>query len=151
MSSLYKINTDTKDTIRKFRTSTARTDTIKCLTIKIEPSPSYAIVVDEDEQEEMDDDLTELADLAEILPDNTPRFVLTAYPLTTKDGIKQTPLVLLYWKPQTVVSAEWKMLYAGAVEMVRNECGTYKMVEVTSGLEDEDDIEELIQEIENGK
>ncbi|CAL9734360.1 protein Aim7p [Monosporozyma servazzii] len=151
MSSLYKIATGTKDTIRKFRTSTARAEKIKCLSIKIEPSPSYAIVIDKEEQEELDEDLNDLNDLSEILPDNTPRFVLMAYPLTTKDGIKQTPLILLYWKPQTVVSSEWKMLYAGALEIVRNECGTSKMVEVTSGLEDEDDVEELIQEIEFGK
>lgn len=151
MASLYKITSGTKDTIRKFRTSTARADTIKCLSIKIEPSPSYAIVIDEEEQEEIDEDLTQLSDLAELLPDNTPRFVLMAYPLTNKDGIKQTPLILLYWKPQTVVSSEWKMLYAGALEMIRNECGTSKLVEVTSGLEDEDDVEELIQEIELGK
>ena len=147
MASLYKISEDTKETIRKFRISTSRSETIRCLSIKIEPSPSYAIVIDTEEQEEFEEDLNELSDLSEILPDNTPRFVLMAYPLTNKDGIKQTPLILLYWKPLTVVSSEWKMLYAGALEMVKNICGPSKTIEVTSGLEDDNDVEELIQEI----
>lgn len=146
MSSLYKIGTATKDTINKFRTSTARADVIKCLPIKIEPKPSYEIVIEEDEREELED-ITDVGELADILPDNSPRYVLTAYPVTTKDGIKQTPLILIYWKPVTVVSQEWKMLYAGALEMVRNQCGTSKLLEVTSGLEDDDDIEELKKQL----
>lgn len=150
MSSLYHIPTNTKDAIKKFRTSTSRTDKVKGLSIKIEPKPSYAIVIDEDEQEELEE-MQELSELAEIMPDNTPRFLLLAYPMTTKDGIKQTPLVLVYWKPATVVSQEWKMVYAGALEMVRNECGTYKLVEVTTGLEDDSDVEELIAEIEKSR
>lgn len=148
MALLYKVSEDTKKTIQKFRISTSRSEKIKCLPIKIEPSPSYAIVVDREEQEELDKDLNEISDLSEILPDNAPRFVLTAYPLTNKDGIKQTPLILLYWKPLTVVSSEWKMLYAGALEMVKNLCGPSKTIEITSGLEDDDEVEELVHEIE---
>lgn len=146
MSSLYRIGTATKDVIRKFRTSTARAEVIRCLPIKIEPKPSYEIVIEEEEREELED-ITDVDEMADILPDNSPRFLLTAYPVTTKEGIKQTPLILLYWKPATVVSQEWKMLYAGALEMVRNECGTSKLVEVTSGLEDDDDIEDLKQQL----
>lgn len=149
MSNLYQLGTETKNRISKFRISTGRADTIKGLSIKIEPK-TYEIVIDEDEQEELDD-MTELNELAEIMPDNSPRFLLLAYPMTNKDGIKQTPLVLIYWKPSTIVSQEWKMMYAGALEMVRNECGTYKLVEVSSGLEDDDDVEELIEQIEKTK
>ncbi|EJS44272.1 YDR063W [Saccharomyces arboricola H-6] len=148
MSNLYKIGTETKNKIKKFRTSTARTSSIKALSIKIEPKPSYEITIDESEQEELDD-MEELSELTEILPDNSPRFLLTAYPIITKDGIKQTPLVLIYWKPMTVVSQEWKMLYAGALELIRNECGTFKLIEVSSGLEDDSDIEELTEQLEN--
>lgn len=145
MSSLYRIGTATKDVIRKFRTSTARAEVIKCLPIKIEPKPSYEIVIEEDERDELDE-ITDISELADILPDNSPRFLLAAYPVI-KDGIKQTPLFLIYWKPATVVSQEWKMLYAGALELVRNECGTSKLVEVTSGLEDDDEIEELKEQL----
>ncbi|XDT25521.1 ADF-H domain profile [Nakaseomyces glabratus] len=147
MSNLYQIDSETKERIRKFRISTSRVDTIKALPLKIEPKPSYKIVIEEDELEELDE-ADGLADYGEALPDNSPRYVFIAYPLTNKDGIKQTPLILIYWIPQTVVSQEWKMLYAGALELIRNECGTSKLVEVTSGLEDDSDVEELIAQIE---
>lgn len=147
MSNLYQISPETKEKIRKFRISTSRAETVKALPLKIEPKPSYKIVIEEDELEELED-AEDLAEFGEILPDNSPRYVLVAYPLTNKDGIKQTPLVLLYWKPQTVVSQEWKMLYAGALEMIRNECGTSKLVEVSSGLEDDSDVQELKEQIE---
>ncbi|CCD22530.1 Aim7p NDAI_0A03730 [Naumovozyma dairenensis CBS 421] len=147
-TALYHLSTETKKQIQQFRISTGRIETVKGLSIKIQPKPSYEIVIDDDEQEELDE-MTDLSELAEIMPDNSPRFLLLAYPLTTKDGIKQTPLVLIYWKPVTVVSQEWKMLYAGALEMIRSECGTYKLVEVSSGLEDDSDIEELIEQIGN--
>ncbi|CCC68517.1 hypothetical protein NCAS_0B04330 [Naumovozyma castellii] len=148
MSSLYYFSTETKGTIRKFRISTGRVETIKGLSIKIQPKPSYEIVIPEDEQEEVEE-IESLEELRECLPDTSPRFLLLAYPMTNKDGIKQVPLVVIYWKPMTVVSQELKMLYAGALEMVRNECGTFKLVECTSGLEDDSDVEELKEQIEN--
>ncbi|CAG98598.1 Aim7p [Kluyveromyces lactis] len=145
MSTIYHFSNETKNQIKKFRTATARSDDIQIQSIKIQPKPSYEIIIDDDEDLE---DFNRLEDLAELLPDNMPRFVLLSYPMTTRDGRKKTPLVLLYWKPATVVSQEWKMLYAGALEMVRAECAVNKYIEVSSGLEDEDDIEELKQEIE---
>lgn len=143
MSSLYHISTDTKTIIRKFRTATARSDNLKALAIKIESKPSYAISIGEDLQ-----DVSSLEELGEELPDNAPRYILLCYPMTTADGHKQAPLVLLYWKPATVVSQEWKMLYAGALEMVRSECGVSKVIEVPTSLEDEDDVEEIREQIE---
>lgn len=41
------------------------------------------------------------------------------------------------------------MLYAGALEMIREECGTFKLIEVSSGLEDDSDVEELREQLEN--
>ncbi|CAR29460.1 hypothetical protein ZYGR_0AD01420 [Zygosaccharomyces rouxii] len=145
-SELYYFNTVTKEKIRKFRISTSRSETLQVLPIKIQPK-DYEITIDEEELEELED-VKELSELAEILPDNSPRYLLTAYPLTTRENIKQVPLVLIYWKPATVVSQEWKMLYAGALEQVRSECGTYKLVEVSSGLEDDADVEELKEQLE---
>ncbi|CCH59626.1 hypothetical protein TBLA_0B08100 [Henningerozyma blattae CBS 6284] len=145
-TALNHFSTDAKQQIQKFRISTSRSETIKFLPIMIDPK-SYEIVIDEESKEELDE-VTELSELGEALPDNKPRYILVAYPLTTKDGIKQTPLMLLYWIPATVVSQEYKMVYAGALEMVRNECGTTKLVEVTSGLEDDDAVEELKEQLE---
>ncbi|CDO96198.1 unnamed protein product [Kluyveromyces dobzhanskii CBS 2104] len=146
MSTIYQLSTETKDQIKKFRTATARSDDIQIQVIKIQPKPSYEIIIDDDDEDL--GDFSQLEDLAELLPDNIPRFVLLSYPVTTRDGRKKTPLVLLYWKPATVVSQEWKMIYAGALEMVRAECSVNKFVEVSSGLEDEDDVEELKQQLE---
>lgn len=145
-SELYNFNTVTKEQIRKFRISTSRSETLQVLPIKIQPN-DYQITIDEEELEELQD-VKELSELAEVLPDNSPRYLLTAYPLITKENIKQVPLILIYWKPVTVVSQEWKMLYAGALEQVRAECGTYKLIEVSSGLEDEDSVQELKDQLE---
>ncbi|QLG71091.1 hypothetical protein HG535_0B01290 [Zygotorulaspora mrakii] len=147
MASLYHIGSATKQQIQKFRISTSRSEKIRFLPIKIEPKPSYEIVIDEESLEELED-AEELSGLTDALPNNCPRFLLLAYPITKKDGIKQVPLVLLYWKPATVVSPEWKMLYAGALEQVRSECAPRQLVEVSSGLEEEEDIEELQKQIE---
>lgn len=145
MSNLYHLNTETKNQIKKFRTSTARSDDLQIQVIKILPKPSYELIIDDDEDLE---DFSQLEHLAELLPDNVPRFVLLSYPMTTRDGRKKTPLILLYWKPPTVVSQEWKMLYAGALELIRAECAVNKFIEVSSGLEDEDDLSDLKDEIE---
>ncbi|SCU83595.1 LAME_0C05776g1_1 [Lachancea meyersii CBS 8951] len=146
MSSLYHLSTDVKTRINRFRTQTARSDSLKALALKIEPKPSYEITIDEDEGVEQADSLEALG---EELPDNTPRYVLLCYPMTTSDGRNQTPLVLVYWKPATVVSQEWKMLYAGALELMRNQCGVSKVIEIATGLEDEEDIDEVKEQIES--
>lgn len=145
MAELHQVGSETKERIKKFRSSTARADDPQILAIKIQPKPSYEIIIDDDEDLA---DFKRLEDLAEILPDNIPRFVLLSYPLITIDGRKKNPLVLLYWKPPSVVSQEWKMLYAGALELVRAECAVNKFIEVSSGLEDEDDLDALKEEIQ---
>lgn len=145
-STLTKFTEEAKERIRKFRIETSRSDVIKSLPIRIQEK-TYEIVIDEEILKELED-LTEIdEEYREALPDNLPRYILMAYPLTNKDGIKQTPLVLVYWVPQTCVSQEWKMCYANALEMVRNQCGTSKLVEITSGLEEDEDFEELKQQL----
>ncbi|CEP63076.1 Aim7p LALA0_S07e01860g [Lachancea lanzarotensis] len=146
MASLYNISAPVKTQINKFRLETGRSESVKTLVLKIEPKPSYAITIDDDEGYE---DIDSLESLGPELPDTTPRYVLLCYPMTTSDGRKQTPLVLLYWKPATVVSQEWKMLYAGALELIRNNCGVSKVIEISTGLEEEDEINELIEQIKS--
>lgn len=65
---------------------------------------------------------TSVQELAEDLPDNTPRYIVVSYPLKTSDGRLKTPLVLVYWRPRTS-GQESRMLYAGAVEMMRDKAG----------------------------
>ncbi|AAS54459.1 AGL031Wp [Eremothecium gossypii ATCC 10895] len=147
MSQLYQLSDHTRAAIRQFRLATSRADALQTLVLAIRPRPSYEIVVDNDATEEAAGEVSGLEDLAEVLPDNTPRFVLLAYPLSS-DGRQRTALVLLHWKPATVVSQEWKMLYAGATELVRSECAPNKFLEVSSGLEEDADVEDLRSQIE---
>ncbi|KAI9728216.1 MAG: hypothetical protein M1828_004677 [Chrysothrix sp. TS-e1954] len=78
---------------------------------------------------------TSLADLADELPENTPRFVLLSHPLTLPDGRTTAPYVLLSYLPQTCTS-EARMLYAGARELMRTEAETSRVIEV----EDEEGV-----------
>ncbi|AMD22311.1 HGL029Wp [Eremothecium sinecaudum] len=147
MSALTSIPQNTKDRIRQFRFSTSRADTIKAIILCIQRSPSYEVIIDEECTEEAEE-VNNIEDLRDVLPANEPRYVLLAYPTSTVDLRKRTLLVLLYWKPVTVVSQEWKMVYAGALEHVRSECAPNKYVEVTSSLEDDNDVDELKGQLE---
>lgn len=64
-------------------------------------------------------------ELAEELPDNSPRFVVLSYPMKLQDGRVKSPLVMVYWRPPTC-SNDAKMLYAGAVELFREKAGVSK-------------------------
>ena len=66
-------------------------------------------------KKDSDEIYTSVQELAEDLPDNTPRY-------KTSDGRLKTPLVLVYWRPRTS-GQESRMLYAGAVEMMRDKAG----------------------------
>lgn len=81
-------------------------------------------------------------DLIEELPDNNPRYIVLSYPFTLPDGRLKNPLVLLYWRPPTC-GQESKMLYAAAVELIRDKAGVSKLIEV----EEEEDIEDLEEQL----
>lgn len=52
-----------------------------------------------------------MEDLADALPDNTPRYVLVSYDFThPEDGRRSSPLFLVYWIPRTA-STELATLY----------------------------------------
>lgn len=75
-----------------------------------------------------------LQDIADDLPDHTPRFVLLSYPLTLPSGRLSVPYVMLYWLPETC-SNEMRMMYAGAKELMRNTAEVGKVIDI--GDEDE--------------
>lgn len=68
-----------------------------------------------------------LEELTEELPDNSARYVVLSYPIKLDDGRIKNPLVLLYWRPPTC-GQESKMLYAGAVELIREKAGVSQYV-----------------------
>ncbi|RWA10419.1 hypothetical protein EKO27_g4703 [Xylaria grammica] len=79
-----------------------------------------------------------LDEVAEDLPDNSPRYILLSYPLTLPDGRLSVPYVLLYYLP-TTCNAESRMMYAGAKELMRNKSEVGKVVDIESA----DDLAEI--------
>lgn len=72
---------------------------------------------------------TKMEDLADDLPDNSPRFVLLSYPLQMESGRLSVPYVMLSYLPPTS-SAELRMLYAGAKELMRNTAEAGRLIEI---------------------
>ncbi|CAG8971594.1 hypothetical protein HYALB_00007986 [Hymenoscyphus albidus] len=88
-----------------------------------------------------DEDKTVYKDLQEIaddLPDHSPRFVLLSYPMTNSSGRMSVPYVLLYYLPVTC-NATLRMLYSSSVELMRNTAEVGKVIEIESA----EDLEEL--------
>ncbi|OAG42834.1 hypothetical protein AYO21_02785 [Fonsecaea monophora] len=126
-------NTDaTKDQLRKFRLGTSRAKTplakiyqIDTKTQEIKPSS--------------DDTYSDLLELADELPDSSPRFVLLSYPLTLASGRQSVPYVLLYYLPVNC-NPNMRMSYAGAVELMRSTAEVNRVLEIADA-EDLQDIE----------
>ncbi|KAL5341692.1 hypothetical protein BJX70DRAFT_395752 [Aspergillus crustosus] len=78
---------------------------------------------------------TKMEDLADELPESSPRFIILSYPLTLGSGRLSVPYVLLYYLPENCNPSQ-RMTYAGAVELMRNTAEVLRVVEVES----EDDI-----------
>lgn len=86
---------------------------------------------------------TNMLDLSDDLPDNSPRFVLLSYPLTLGSGRLSVPYVMLNYLPATC-NQEARMLYAGAKELMRNQSEAGRVIEIDSA-EEVESIEEKLQ------
>lgn len=112
---------------------------MQALIVKITPDSQTIVVEDSDPKP-----ITNFEELGEELPDNSPRFVVLSYPIELSDGRKKYPYVLVYYRPATSGQKN-NMAYAGAVELVRNETGVNKVIELED-IEDLDEIEEKIRD-----
>lgn len=70
-----------------------------------------------------------MEDLADDLPESSPRFILLSHPMTTKDGRPSVPYVLLYWLPENCNPMQ-RMSYANAVELMRTSAQVNRVIEV---------------------
>ncbi|OAL21660.1 hypothetical protein AYO20_11332 [Fonsecaea nubica] len=86
-----------------------------------------------------DDTYSDLLELADELPDSSPRFVLLSYPLTLASGRQSVPYVLLYYLPVNC-NPNMRMSYAGAVELMRSTAEVNRVLEIADA-EDLQDIE----------
>ncbi|CAK7562840.1 MAG: hypothetical protein SEPTF4163_000696 [Sporothrix epigloea] len=129
---LYTFSQETKDQLRKFRLGTSRARDPQAVIYLIDRA-TKEIRQDEDKTV-----YTSLDEIADDLPDNSPRFVLLSYPMTLPSGRLVCPYVMLYYLPITC-NSELRMLYAGAKELMRNTSEVGKVLD----MESTDDLEEL--------
>jgi len=129
---LYTFSQETKDHLRKFRLGTSRASDPQAVIYMIDKQ-SKEIRQDEDQVV-----YKSLEELADDLPDHSPRFVLLSYPLTLPSGRLSVPYVMLYYLP-TTCNSELRMLYAGAKELMRNTSEVTRILD----LESAEELEEI--------
>ncbi|EYE90088.1 GMF family protein [Aspergillus ruber CBS 135680] len=127
-SRLYSFSPETKDKLRKFRLGTSRAK---------DPQAIIYVIDSKNQEIRPDDDriYSKMEDVADELPESSPRFILLSYPLTLGSGRLSVPYVLLYYLPENC-NPSLRMLYAGAVELVRSTAEVNRVLEV----HEEDDI-----------
>lgn len=126
-SRLYTFSPETREKLRKFRLTTSRA----------KEAQAIIYIIDKETQEIRPEDgeiYTKMEDLADELPESSPRYILLSHPLTLKDGRLSVPYVLLYWLPVNCNPSQ-RMMYASAVELMRNSAEVNRVIEVH---EDED-------------
>ncbi|KAI0636727.1 glia maturation factor beta [Trametes polyzona] len=126
ISSTVDIPQELKASLRKFRFA-RRNAGHAAMVVKIN---KQKLTMEEVEQF---DDIS-IEDLAEELPENSPRYVLLSYELNHSDGRKSFPLVLVNWAP---TSSEMGLLtlHASAFIDFQNTADVSKVIEVREGAE----------------
>ncbi|KAG0290080.1 hypothetical protein BGZ98_003593 [Dissophora globulifera] len=121
MSTLYTIDPELVSKIEAFRFA-KRSQGNAALVCKIDRTK---LLIEEDEES---DSLT-IEDLAELLPENTPRYVVLSYELKHNDGRLSYPLVFLYYSPNGA-KPDLSMLYASAKTFFENTVKIGKVLDI---------------------
>ncbi|KAL0256398.1 hypothetical protein SLS55_008793 [Diplodia seriata] len=125
---LFTFSTETKDKLRKFRLGTSRAKDPQAVIYQIDKK---TLEIHQSDNEVYNN----LQDIADELPDNTPRFVLLSYPMTLEpSGRLAVPYVMIYHLP-TTCNSEMKMLYASAKELMRNTAEVNRIIEISDAEE----------------
>ncbi|EME40412.1 hypothetical protein DOTSEDRAFT_74107 [Dothistroma septosporum NZE10] len=135
-SRLYTFSTETKEKLRKFRLGTSRAKDPQAVIYQIDKKNME--IKPEDNQV-----YTNLSELADELPDNTPRYIILSYPLTMASGRLSVPYVMINYLPSTS-NAENRMLYAGAKELMKNTAEAGRIIEIDN-VEDLEGIEGVLK------
>ncbi|KAK3994891.1 hypothetical protein QBC44DRAFT_321440 [Cladorrhinum sp. PSN332] len=135
-SRLYTFSEETKQHLRKFRLGTSRASGPQAVIYLIDKATKE---IRQDDEKTV---YTSLEEIAEDLPDHSPRFVLLSYPMTLPSGRLSVPYVLLYYLP-TTCNSELRMLYAGAKELFRNTSEVTKILD----LQDPEELEEVPEKL----
>ncbi|KAF9061926.1 hypothetical protein BDP27DRAFT_1300723 [Rhodocollybia butyracea] len=126
MSHTVDIPKELKDSLRKFRFA-RRSEGSAAIVIKIN---KQKLIMEEVEQF----DNISIEELAEELPENSPRYVVLSYALTHSDGRTSFPLVLINWAPS---SSEIGLLtlHASALLDFQSTADVSKVLEIRDGPE----------------
>ncbi|KAI9570471.1 maturation factor [Boletus coccyginus] len=126
MSHTVDIPQALKDSLRKFRFA-RRSQGSAALIVRINKKD---LVMEEQEQF----DNISIQELAEELPESSPRYVVLSYELKHSDGRTSFPLVLVNWTPS---SSETTLmtLYASAFIAFQNVADISKVIEINDGAE----------------
>ncbi|KIY04036.1 uncharacterized protein Z520_00728 [Fonsecaea multimorphosa CBS 102226] len=130
-SRLYTFSQETKDQLRKFRLGTSRAKTPLAKIYQIDAKTQEI-------KASSDDTYSDMLELADELPDSSPRFILLSYPLTLPSGRQSVPYVLLYYLPVNC-NPNMRMSYAGAVELMRSTAEVNRVLEIA----DAEDLQEI--------
>ncbi|KAK7467284.1 hypothetical protein VKT23_004341 [Stygiomarasmius scandens] len=126
MSRTVDIPQEIKDSLRKFRFA-RRNEGSAALVIKINKAK---LIMEEVEQF----DSISIEELAEELPENSPRYVVLSYELNHSDGRKSFPLVLINWAP-TSSEISLLTLHASALLDFQTTADVGKVIEIREGPE----------------
>ncbi|KIM48622.1 hypothetical protein M413DRAFT_437820 [Hebeloma cylindrosporum] len=126
MSQTVDIPQEVKDALRKFRFA-RRSAGSAAIVIKINKAKLIMEVA------EQFDDIS-IEELAEELPENSPRYVVLSYELKHKDGRTSFPLVLVNWSPTTSETG-MMTLHASALLNFQTTADVSKVIEVRDGPE----------------
>ncbi|KII88320.1 hypothetical protein PLICRDRAFT_54164 [Plicaturopsis crispa FD-325 SS-3] len=126
MSHTVDIPQSLKDALRKFRFA-RRSAGSAALVVKCNKKD---LVMEEVEQF----DSISIDELAEELPENSPRYVLLSYELHHKDGRTSFPLVLVNWAP-TSSEISLLTLHASALIDFQNTADVSKVIDIREGAE----------------
>ncbi|KAG7092717.1 hypothetical protein E1B28_009047 [Marasmius oreades] len=126
MSRTVDIPQSIKDSLRKFRFA-RRNEGSAALVIKIN---KQKLVMEEVEQF----DSISIDELAEELPENSPRYVVLSYELNHSDGRKSFPLVMINWAPTTSETG-LLTLHASALLDFQDTADVSKVIEIRDGAE----------------
>ncbi|KAG5366217.1 Protein AIM7 [Yarrowia sp. B02] len=132
--SLYTFPDSTLKELNKFRFASARVDKPQAMILEINKNDYSIQIADTDD----DYPFSSAEEIVENLPDNTPRYIVLSHPIDKPDGRKSSVLAMIYYRPATSTQ-EARMLYAGAVELVRGKAGVSKFIEI----DDEEEFENL--------
>ena len=136
---LLIISDEIKAKLKKFRFR--RANDIACLIFKIDcddnvSPPTKTLVLDDELN-----DIENIEDLQEELPDCYPRYVLLSYKIEKSDGRIMYPLCFITYSPESC-GVHQCMLYASVVNEVMQEAGMTESIEVR--VPDEELVDEWL-------